>query len=120
VTLLTEAELDRMRSVAAEALPGTAVIQNETWASDGGGGGTQTFSASGTVACRIAPVGRQTGEGEIGDRMSPDAQWIVTLPAETTIDLDNRILTGGGTFSVLAIRAPRGYEITRRVEVDQL
>jgi hypothetical protein len=52
--------------------------------------------------------------------MDPNAKWIVTLPANTTVDLDNRILTGGGTFSVLAIRAPRSYEVTRRVEVDQL
>jgi hypothetical protein len=120
VTLLTEAELDRMRSVAAEALPGTAVIQSASWVSDGGGAGTTTFTASGTVACRIAPI--TTGrvkEGEVGDRMSPDAQWIVTLPAETAIDLDKRIATNGGTFDVLAIHAPRGYEITRRVEVDQ-
>src|SRR5687767_5986156 len=109
-----------MRVVAEDAMPGTAIIQNEAQVSDGGGGYTTTFTSSGTVACRIAPVGRQTGEGELGDRMSPDAQWVVTLPAETTIDLDNRILTGGGTFSVLAIHAPRGYEITRRVEVDQL
>ena len=107
-----------MRSFAAESLPGSAVIYNETWASDSGGGGSLSFSASGTVSCRIAPL--TAGEREVGDRMDPNARWIVTLPANTTIDLDNRIVTGGGTFSVLAIRAPRSYEITRRVEVDQL
>jgi hypothetical protein len=116
--LLTNAQLTRMRADAAESLPGTAVIYNETWASDGGGGGSTTFSASGTVSCRIAPL--TAGEREEGDRMDPNAKWIVTLPANTTVDLDNRILTGGGTFSVLAIRGPRSYEVTRRVEVDQL
>jgi hypothetical protein len=118
--VLTEPELERLRSAANLTLPGTAVIRSETWASDGGGGGSMSYTASGTVDCRIAPVGRQTGEGEIGERMSPDAQWIVTLPANTTIDLQDQIVTGGGTFSVLAIRAPRSYEMTRRVEVDQL
>lgn len=115
--MLTEPELDAMRATAAQALPGTAVIYSQGFVDDGGGGGSHSWSAAGTVSCRIAPV--SGNEREIADRIAEDAQFVVTLPAETSISQTQRIVTGGGTFNVLAVRAPRGYEITRRVEVGE-
>lgn len=115
--MLTEAELDSMRSAAAEALPGTAVIQRETFTSDSGGGGTAAWTASGTVDCRIAPI--SGNEREIAGRIAEDAESIVTLPAETTISVRDRMVIGGGTFNVLAVRDRDEWEITRRVEVGE-
>jgi head-tail adaptor len=112
--MLTDAQLTSMRSVAEDALPGTAVIYGGTFASDGGGGGSFAYTASGTVSCRIAPL---TGtEREVGERISSDADFIVTLPVSTSVSTDSRLVISGGTFNVAAIR-DRDWEITQRVEV---
>src|SRR5688500_8030887 len=100
--MITQSELDSMRTTAAEALPGTAVIQGYSYTSDGGGAGDYTWTASGTVDCRLAPM--RAGEREIADRISADADYIVTLPATATVTTNSRLLIAGGTFNVAAIR----------------
>ena len=107
-----------MRDVAEQTLDGTAVIQARTYSSDGGGGGTSTWSASGTVACHISPI--TADEREIAERIAADAEWIVTLPAETSITTANRVVIASTTYNVEACRAPRTWEITRRAEVREV
>ena len=116
--MLNSAELARMRTEAERALPGTAVIQRGTLASDGGGEYTETFSAAGTVPCRVAPVVGK--EGEYGERISSDAEFVVTLPAQTDVGTEDQLsINGFGALTVVAVRA-RDYEITRRVEARRL
>ena len=112
--MLTAAELAAMRDVAEDALPGTAVIQTQAFASDGGGGGSVTWTAAGTADCRLAPI-RGT-EREVGERISPDADFLVTLPFDASVTTDSRLVISGGTFNVEAIR-DRSWKLTTRVEV---
>lgn len=114
--LLSPADLEGMRATAAEALDTTAVIQTQQFASDGGGGGTTSWVAAGTVACRIAPITAGfSGESVGGDRLNTETEVMVTFPAETSIDHNAQIVSGGGTFAVTAVRE-RSQEMTRRVE----
>lgn len=119
--MLTESELASMRSDLEASLPATAIIQTQQWLSDGGGGGTTTWVAAGTVACRVAPVA-SSGEGERvqGGRLHPDSELVFTLPAGTEIVTDAQIVYGGGTFTVASLRAPRSFEVSRRVEVKEV
>ena len=111
--MLTADELTQMRADAAEALPGTAIIQTQAETSDGGGGVTVAWTAAGTVDCRIAPL---TGtEREMGDRISSDADYLITLPHNASVTTNSRIVAGGGTYSVEAIR-DRSWNVTTRVE----
>lgn len=112
--MLTDNELDSMRAVAERALPGTAIIQTNTFTSDGGGGGSVGWAASGTVDCRIAPLSGD--ERTIGGRVTAEADSIVTLPFGTDIAEDARLVIDGTTYNVQAIRE-RSYEVTTRVEV---
>lgn len=117
--MLTTADLENMRATAERALPGTAVIQNGTLTTDGGGGYTEAFTprVGGTVACRVAPL---TGsERETGDRITADAGYVITLPAETTVETDDRIVVAGITYNVTAVR-DRSWEITRRLEAEKV
>lgn len=114
---LSEADISRMRTVAETALPGTAVIQTESFTDDGGGGGTVAWTAAGTVSCRIAPL--SGSEREIADRVAEDATAMLTLPAETAITESDRVITGGETFNVLYVHDRGTWEITRRVEVGK-
>jgi SPP1 family predicted phage head-tail adaptor len=112
--MLTDADLTSMRATAAQALPGTAVIQTRSFTDDGGGGGTLAWSNAGTVACRLAPL--NGSEREIADRVSDDSEFIATLPTTAAVDVTKRLLINGGTFNVSAVR-DRSWEITQRVEV---
>lgn len=115
MNLLRAADLASMRSTAAEALDGTAVIQTQQFVSDGGGGGSTTWTASGTVACRKAPFSISGGEAVQGERISPDSEVVFTFPAEMSIDHNARIVYDEVTYEATAIRQ-RSQEITRRVE----
>jgi HK97 gp10 family phage protein/SPP1 family predicted phage head-tail adaptor len=108
MSLLSAADLTSMRGVLNDSLPDSAVIQSRTYTSDSGGGGTATWTAGGTVACRIAPVSGD--ERAIGGRLSPDAKWIVTLPANTSVSEDQRLVISGTTYEVEAVRGPRSFE----------
>lgn len=118
MSLLSSGDLAAMRGVLAESLPETAVIQTRSYTSDGGGGGTLAYTAGGTVDARIAPL--SGSEETIGERLSPNAQWVVTLPANTTVSEDSRIVISGTTYEVEAVRGPRSYELSRRVEVSEV
>lgn len=112
--MLTAAEIAAMRETAESALPDSAVIYSRSWASDGGGGGTTTWTAAGTVDCRLAPV--RGDEAVEGERVTANADSIITVPQTTAVTTDSRIVTGGGTFNVEAIRS-RSWEITKRLMV---
>lgn len=117
--MLTAGELSRMRTTAGSALPDSCVIQSQAWASDGGGGGSLTWTTGGTVNCRVAPVGGMgASEDNYGDRISADAEFIITLPTTAAVTTDSRIIHTGGTFNVEAVR-DRSYEVTQRVEVKR-
>lgn len=115
--MLTDSELAAIRSTASEALPGTAVIQGQAWVSDGGGGGSTAWTASGTVDCRLAPVGGSGGaEGVEGNRISAEAEYVVTLPFDAEVTTDSRLVIDGATYNIEAVR-DRSWNATTRVEV---
>jgi head-tail adaptor len=116
--MLTESELASMRETLGDSLAGTAVIFNSAFVSDGGGGGTTTWTAAGTVDCRVAPTGG--AEEQQGDRLQPETEVIFTIPQGGTITPDSQIGYGGRTYTVTALRAPRTWEISRRVEAKEL
>jgi len=117
--MLTDPEIARMRATAERALPGTAVIKDGTLSSDGGGGNTEMFTprTGGTVSCRVAPIGGN--EREEGGRIAADSQYVITLPAETTVEADDQIVVAGVTYNVTVVM-DRLWEITRRVEVKRV
>lgn len=118
MSLLSTQDIAAMRTAAELALPGTAIISGGTFLSDAGGGGSSTWTPSGTVACRLSPI--SGSEREIADRIAEDATWIITLPAETSISTASRVTVAGVGFEVLALHAPRSWEITRRAELGEI
>lgn len=115
---LTQDELEAMREHAEITMPDSAVIERPSWVSDGGGGGTASFLAVGTVPCRINPmVPPENAEVVAGNRLESNVRHVVSLPAGTEVRLTDRLSIGNVKYSVSAIRGPRSFEITRRVEV---
>lgn len=115
--MLTGAELTDMREEAELALPDVCVVQARTLTSDGQGGRTEAYATSVTTTCRVSPAGQTTQGNEVtrGDGTKALADWIVTLPYSTSVAQTDRLLVNGVTYEVLGVKAPRGWEITRRV-----
>lgn len=118
MSLLSDADVDAMRSTLVESLPDSCVIQNATSGDDAGGGGSMTWTAAGTFACRISPLAAD--ERTRGERVSEDSNWVITLPGTTSIQNASRVIVNGGTFNVSAARERGSWEISRRVEAVQV
>jgi hypothetical protein len=108
-----------MRSTVAESLPGTAIIRSRGWVSDGGGGGTTTYTASGTIDCRVAPANPEA-EAAQGDRLQPDTEYIFTFAYDAGLNLESLITYDGKNYAVTSLRAPRTWELSRRVEAKEV
>lgn len=117
---LTDAELVQMRQVANVALPGTAIIQSATKASDGQGGYTWTYADSGTVAARLAFETLRGTEGIVGSRIAETSPWILTLPAATTIGEDSRVVFDSVTYEVVEVLTWSPWEVSRRVRLMEV
>lgn len=116
---LTAGELTQMRTVLGTTLPSSAIVQRVTLASDGQGGGEPTWSNAGTVDCRLSPLPEAAGSDREVDQAARVAALrarIVTLPANTDVTQADRLSIGGTIFQITGVRAPRDYELSRRVE----
>jgi head-tail adaptor len=116
--LLSERDIDLMRATLEESLPETAVIQRRGFVDDGAGGGTTSWNASGTMDARVALI--SATETDIAERLAEDADWMITVPASASITTDDRVVIGSRTFNVLALHAPRSFELSRRVEANEV
>lgn len=118
---LSTAELVQMRHTADAYLAGTAVIHTATKASDGQGGYAWTYAATGTVAARLSPEMLRGGEASVGSRVAEVSPWILTVPASTSIDEDDRVVYATVTYEVSEVMTWAPWEISRRarlMEVD--
>ena len=108
-----------MRATLDASLPDSAVIKTRAWVSDGGGGGTTTYVASGTIACRIAPVAA-AGERVQGEKIHPDTEYVLTFPYDTAVADDSLITLGSRDYSVTSLREPRSWPVSMRVEAKEV
>jgi len=113
MTLLTELELIAMRSMQAQGLPETVIIQRCSLESDGAGGSVETWTEAGSVGGRIGLIGKSEQERMIAERLGISQGYMVTLPAGTDIGEQDRLTIDGRTFEVVGV--VRGsWETARR------
>ena len=112
--MLTAAEVAEMRSTQVLAQAGTCVITRGALTADGMGGFTQTWSAAGTVSCRVMPATESGAERLISDRITEADAWVITVPQGTDVVAKDRIAESGRTFEVVA-PLPHTWETALRV-----
>lgn len=100
------------------ALPGTAVLQARTLASDGQGGRSASWAAYGTVDAFLSYVGVQDGEESLAERSASIKSAMVTLPAGTTVNQSDRIVYDSATWEVTEVLYSAPREIAVRVRVE--
>ena len=103
------------RGLITEGLSKSGWTLSGTVADDGGGGGTVSVVAGGTVACRIDAMG-ETGESSVANRISDRSTHLITLPPSTDVTTEDQFyVSGRGTYEVTAVREHTG-EFTTVIE----
>lgn len=114
--MLSPSDLRRMRdTVEATVLPGTAVIHAFAGTSDGMGGWTEAFTASGTVDARLDYLSGD--EADIASRLTDRAEMVLTTASTVTIPPDARIVFAGGTYEVTAVLPVDPWKLCNRAFV---
>ncbi len=116
---LTTADLTCMRSAVATTLPGTAIVQRSTQASDGMGGVTDTWANAGTVAARVSPSGGGI-EMIAGGEFVASAPWVITVPAGTDVTERDRISYAGQAYEIIRTSSPQSYETCIRLQCNEV
>lgn len=100
--MISAALLAQIRTAVTGTMQSTGTVLAYSLASDGIGGGTVTYTASGTAVCTVAPP-RPTGMESIGsDQVRSVSEWLVCFPFGTSVGLKDRVQSGGQTFEVRA------------------
>jgi hypothetical protein len=113
--MLTAGELAAMRGTLDASLPDSGTIARKTWTSDGEGGGSITYPVAGTAACRVSPISQSGMEALLAGKLTTTTQHVITFAAGTDVQTTDQIASGGETYEVVAVVAPRTWEISRRV-----
>jgi len=110
-TWLGGGTVTQLRGLAFLSLSDFGQVGAGTVVSDGGGGGTASWSYGGTIPCRIDPI--TGGEQMAADRLSDRSTHMVTVPAGTQISTAARFaIAGRGTYEVTAVRSRTGEPLT--------
>lgn len=118
MSALSPAELSAIRdAIEDELLPDTCTILSVTEVNNGMGGITETWgTASTNVACRLDM--KQGREQVIGDGLKPYTMYMLSLPYDTVISSNNRILHNGITFAVIAPNNSQSWIGVKRVDLE--
>lgn len=118
--MISASVLTALRTTVEASLPDSCTIRRNTQTSDGAGGMTDSWANLATVACRVSPSGRAPEERVIAERIGSVGLWTVTLPALTEVTAKDRLLIGARQLEVIAVLAPRSWELCRRVVCSEV
>lgn len=97
---LTAAELEDYRGAIEAGFDQSAVIWRRADAPDPWGGVTATYSAAGTVSCRVDWLS-QPREIAVADRPTTVCQYLLAVPWDTTLAATDRVVVGTVTMDVV-------------------
>lgn len=111
--MLTAPELAAIQATQLLTLTDACTITRRALVSDGAGGQTETWPTTITTTCRVAPVA--ASEAVLAGQQRIVANWKITLPANTDVRGEDRIVVGARSFEVVAIMGPETRESARIV-----
>lgn len=114
---LNTKQLTHMRAGAEALMPDLCVIQGVTRTSDGAGGWSESWSARGTVICRLDPiVSRNRSEAQAA-REATIQYYTLSVPWDTEIAPDDRVVHDGVTYEVVEAHGDESWPVARRARV---
>lgn len=112
MTILGAADLEMMRAAQELLLPTPCTISRRTLTAVGDGTYTESTATVATV-CRDVATGGQ--ELEIAARLGAKSTRTVTLPHDTDVRPEDKIVIGTRTLNVLALLGITGWVTALRV-----
>lgn len=91
----------------------TCVIERPTSGTDAGGAPISGYTTAATVACKVTAPGRAPVEAVSGGRVVPLVDYEISMPPETDVRNEDRIVVNGRTLYVVADRdaVSHGFEL---------
>lgn len=116
MSFFTDAELVAFRADHTAARAETAAVITYTRTSDSMGGWSDTPSGTVSVSARRKPALRTGLEGPQDTGVYGLRDWLIELPAGTTVTPTARIVFPDQAYEVKAVMGPMTYEYARWVE----
>jgi head-tail adaptor len=115
---ITPIALNAARSLVEAALTDTAIIYRHTLTSDGMGGYSETWAASGTVDVLAVPVPQRRSNSEpiVGDQITSEMLWELAMPYDADVTAKDRVAVGDRIFEVRRVNNDQSYRTTLYVE----
>lgn len=126
----SESELDGIRADLQAALFDTTCNILERTVANTGQGGTReswgTASGGTAIPCRIeafASKGASSFRGNeilTGGRIMDFSQWVVTMPYDTVVDVENRVEVNGNTYNIIVCDNGKSWDVDTRLIVEKI
>lgn len=123
--MLSVSDLQYMRDTVEQLFPDTCNILSVTRTSDGQGGFVETWGTAGTaIACRIDSATSKSGFIGLSDVLSGGAiqestKWMLSLPYDTTVNINNRIEVSGYTYNISALDLGKSWNSEVRLVLER-
>lgn len=115
---LSDAELTAMRADLGSLLPDTCVIKAYATTVDGQGGFTESWTAAGTVACRMDSTSGQ--RSTVADSTRSFSGFVLTVPFDTDIGETDQVVHGGYTYNVMAVDYDKSWPVVLRAQLERV
>jgi len=116
---LTARELAQMQADIYDLLRDLCDILSVAYTADSEGGFTETWgTATAKVHCRIDY--RSGRENLMGGAIQPYSNALLSIPYNTTINLTNRVKSGGYTWAVKSINDGQSWMAVKRAELERV
>jgi len=108
---ITTVAVQKLRNISELLRSSTAVVIAPTESSDGAGGLTQVWATAAIYSARVSPVATVGGErkGLIADALQDRTAFQISLPFDTHLDLNYRIVLNSKQYDILAISDTYDY-----------
>jgi hypothetical protein len=110
----------KMRAQVSELLPDTCVLWSPTSGGVVGGRPTPGSANAGTVSCRVDPIAsRNATETDIAMREDTDRMYQLTLPHDTTIAENYKVVHGSVTYEILQFVNSHSWNVSVRAIIQE-
>lgn len=117
--MLDTTMLAAMREAIGQMLPDTCTILSVTYTPDGMGGQTEAWgTVSTSVPCRVDLMTNAMNEMVKGAAVNAYPQYMLSVPYDTTIAVENRILHNGITYAVVKINTSQSWKAVGRAVLE--